>query len=75
MEKNTNIKQTNVNLLNDQDFKDLLNFETYYASAVKGGHFPYYYGEEKQSRLVSEVNFLSSEEQTDLALKYFIGKN
>jgi hypothetical protein len=75
MKKNINIKAESQNLLNNAEFKDLLNFESEYANAVKGGHFPNYYGEEKQRRLVNEVNLLSSQEQTDLVYNFFIGKN
>ena len=75
MKKNINIKKENTNLLNNADFRDLLNFEAEYANEVKGGHFPNYYGEEKQKRLVNDVNLLSPNEQSDLVYNLFIGKN
>lgn len=73
MEKN--IKTYQKDLLGNENYKELLNIEAAYAAAVKGGHSPYYFEEEKQQRLVSNVNLLSSKERTDIVFTYFIGKN
>lgn len=75
MKKNLNIETKNINLLNDKDFKALLEFEAGYAGVVKGGHFPYYFTENKIERLVSDINILSAKEQKELAGNLFISKN
>jgi hypothetical protein len=75
MKKNLNIKSKNTNLLNSRDFLSHLNFEVNYATIVKGGHAPYYFKEEKQKRLVSQVNILTSKEQQEIAFNLFINKN
>lgn len=75
MEKNIHTELNNANLLNDKDFVSQLEFETTYASIVKGGHSPYYFSDEKQIRLVSEINFLSHKEKQALVHNLFISKN
>ena len=75
MEKKINIKSKNINLLNDKEYKSILQFEADYAGIVKGGHNPYYFTKEKQTRLVSEINLLSSKEQKEIVYNIFISKN
>jgi len=73
--KNLNIETNNTNLLNDKEFKAQLEFEASYASVVKGGHFPYYFTENKIERVVSDINILSSKEQKELSFNLFTSKN
>jgi hypothetical protein len=73
--ENNNINILNRNLLNDNEFKTSLRFETEYASAIKGGHLPYYFGEEKKLRLITDVNFLSQKEKQELICNIFTSKN
>lgn len=70
---NTNISKTN--LLTDTEFKSFIKFESEYAGIIKGGHLPAYFTNEKQTRLVSDVNLLSSVEQVELVRGLFTSKN
>ncbi len=73
--KNNNTKTTTKNLLIDTNYIDSLKFEADYAQKVKGGHLPYYISIEKIERLVSPINFLSSNEKQNLVKSNFISKN
>lgn len=75
MEKNINLKSEYTNLLNTKEFQSRLKFEAEYATLIKGGHSPKYYGKEKTKRLVNEVNILSSKEKQELVYNLFISKN
>ncbi len=75
MKKNSNIKSQTKNLLNSRAFLFDLKFEAKYASTAKGGHFPVYFSDEKQNRLVTDVNLLSSKEQKEIAYNLLISKN
>jgi hypothetical protein len=75
MEKNLNTQASNINLLGNKEFRSYLQFESEYSAVVKGGHFPYYYNEQKAERLVSDVNLLTSLEQAELINQYLTGKN
>jgi hypothetical protein len=75
MEKNTNTQSKNTNLLQNAEFKEQLQFEADYASILKGGHYPYYFDESKQERLVTDVNLLTPKEQQDLVFNLFISRN
>lgn len=74
MKKQSIITQNN-NLLNDSAYKAKLVLETTYATALKGGHTPFYLQPEQKNRLVSEVNLLSSFETQDLVYAIFTSKN
>ena len=68
MENNINKNTVSAqNLLNNTDFKNLLRFEAEYASAIRGGSYPAYQNTQSTSRLVSDINFLSSSEQKELS--------
>jgi len=75
MKKNLNIEIQNKNLLNNKGFLSQLKFEADYAGLVKGGHYPYYFPEEKQNRLINDVNLLSSKEQKEIAVNLLTNKN
>ncbi len=75
MKRNSSIDTQNKNLLNSRDFLSQLKFEADYATIVKGGYYPYYFPEEKQTRLVSDVNLLTSKEQKEIACNLLTGKN
>jgi hypothetical protein len=75
MKRNLNIEIQNKNLLNSRNFLSQLKFEANYATIVKGGHFPYYFEDEKQNRLVSDVNLLTSSEQKEIASNLLTGQN
>jgi hypothetical protein len=73
--KNINTGSKKLNLLQDSEFKSLIKFESEYAGIIKGGHLPAYYQKEKQIRLVSAVNLLTSLEQVQLVKTIFTSKN
>jgi len=73
--KNNNTKITTKNLLNDNNFIDIIKFEADYAQKVKGGHLPYYINIEKIARLVNPINFLSGSEKQNLVKSNYISKN
>jgi hypothetical protein len=75
MEKNLNIQSENSNLLNNPEYRNVLQFESEYGAIVRGGHFPYYFGEEKSTRLVNDINILSSKEQKEIVNNLFTSKN
>ncbi len=73
--KNNNTQTSTKNLLTDNNFIDIIKFEADYAQKVKGGHLPYYIGVEKITRLVSPINYLSSNEKQNLVKSNYISKN
>jgi hypothetical protein len=63
------------NLLTDKEFRSFVQFQSNYANSVKGGHLPYYYSQKQKNRLVTDVNFLTSQELQHVVYDTFISKN
>lgn len=75
MKNKTSITKHTQNLLESDQFVNLLQFEAAYANSVKGGHLPEYLSVEKRKRIVNPVNILNSSESIELIQHLFIGKN
>lgn len=74
MKKLTYTKNEN-NLLINKGFISKILLEAELASALKGGHSPFYQSKIQNERTVSKVNLLNSKEKLDVATSYFIGEN
>ena len=73
--KSLDKNQTYSNLLLKAEFKAALLFEAKYASVVKGGYLPSHLSRQQESRLVSDINLLNSEERNQIIHKFTLFSN
>jgi hypothetical protein len=73
--QNSKTEINNKNLLKDQDFKTFLQFESEYASALRGGASASFSTPEKAQRLIKDVNILTPRELEETIYQFFISSN
>jgi hypothetical protein len=73
--KSLHTNKSFTNLLDKSEFKAAIRFEARYASVIKGGYLPANLSYRQETRLISTINLLSSEEQKELINKFPLFSN